>query len=137
MKKVWVLLVEHVPVWDGKRSGSSVTWVHGKGDSKTGLADMTTEWLEENSFKTEAAAIRSSYRAKAKYKDDFWDVGKVIVHPAEIPSKKLHYRLYRCYEVDIVDDEGNRVGETQYCYGTKKDAERFARREIKMMEVEK
>ena len=136
MKIVWYLNVEHIPTFEGNVDGPSVFWAHGKGGRAIPEEDVTEEWLKENSFKTEAAAIRSAHKASAKYKDKLWDVGNVSVVPATIPDEKLHYRIYRCYEIVIEDSEGNQVGHSDYCYGTRKDAEIAAKHHLKMTKME-
>lgn len=140
MKKVWYLSVEHVPIKrDGTPDGPAIIWAHGKGDAAVVLEEVTEDWLKANAFKTEASAIRTSYRARSKYKDAFWDVGNVYVFPAEIPDERLHYKIYKCYEIVIQDEDGNEIGEASYCYGSKEDAEKMAKRELKiaLMEGEK
>ena len=137
MKKVWYLLVEHVPTLrNGEPDGDPILWAHGKGDSCVPPEEVNTEWLEKNGFRTESSAIRTSYRATAKYRDDFWSVGNVWVTSGEIPDSKLHYKIYRCYEIVILDDDENEIGNSNYCYGTRADAEAMARHELKIAEME-
>jgi hypothetical protein len=38
----------------------------------------------------------------------------------------LHYKIYKCYEIVILDNDGNQVGETEYCYGNRETAEQWA-----------
>ena len=133
MKKVWYLSVEHVPtLMNGDPEGPAVVWAHGKGNSAVAPEEVNEEWLRENAFKTEASAIRTAYRAKEKYKDKYWDVGKVYVVPAETPEEKLHYKIFRCYEIVLLDENDNEVGESNYCYGTRADAEKMAKREVEV-----
>lgn len=137
LKKVWYLSVEHVPtLMNGDPEGPSVIWAHGKGNSAVAPEKVNEEWLKANAFKTEASAIRTSYRARAKYRDKFWDIGNVYVVPAEIAEEKLHYRIYRCYEIVIEDRDGNEIGNVNYCYGTRADAEEMAKHELKIALME-
>ena len=50
--------------------------------------------------------------------------------------KKLRYKIYKCYEIVILDEEDNEVGECNYCYGTRKDAEEMAKHELKLALME-
>lgn len=49
--------------------------------------------------------------------------------------KKLHYKIYRCYEIVILDEEENEVGECNYCYGTKADAIEMAKHELEIQNL--
>jgi len=44
----------------------------------------------------------------------------------------VKYKIYKCYEIVILDDDDNEVGECNYCYGTRADAEEMAKHELEI-----
>ena len=134
MKK-WFLNIRHIPTCHGVDEGPGIPWAHGR--EKTlpiPLEDVTADWVDKYGFKTKAAALRA-LRARPSIEDKYWRE-EGTVESREVPDNRLSYKIYRCYEIVIVDKDGNEVGECNYCYGTRADAEDMARHELKIARME-
>ena len=103
-------------------------WVYGKGNAGIRRDDVTTEWLDRHGYGSLGAATR-------QLKNHPCGSG-AYVESWKTPDSVLRYKIYRCYEIVIVDPEGNQVGETDYCYGTRKDAEIAAEHHLRMTKME-
>ena len=49
---------------------------------------------------------------------------------------KLKYEIHRCYEVFVVDKDGNQIGESEYIYTDRTDAKKRAEEMLKEAETE-
>lgn len=49
---------------------------------------------------------------------------------------KLKYKIYKCYEVAIIDKNDNQIGESEYIYTTSTDAKKRAEEMLKEAEME-
>lgn len=132
--KIWYLEVDHIPVEGWNKYGPAIPWAHGKKDVAVGVCEMTVDWLRVNGFKTKAAAVRAAFRVN-DWDNPSWKHSPPRVTCAEVPDRNLRYKIYRCYEIVILDSEGNAVKESDYCYTTRADAEKLARHEIEILEM--
>jgi len=131
MKK-WYLKIDHVPTApNGSPEGPGVAWIHGVNGSYIPEEDFSTDWLSKHGFKTRAAAIRSAYKAKERYKDTFWDVRNIGILCDYVPDNELRYVIRKCYMITILDSEDNAVGDDTFCFGSKEYAIKMAERELK------
>lgn len=123
--------------WDGNiNDGTGVDWrAHGKdGVSVPWPEGVTDDWLRKYGFKTRAAAVRSA-GGNYMFNGPAWK-GHTAIESKDIDDNGLHYRIYRCYEIVILDAEENQIGDSNYCYGTRTDAERDAEHYLKLTEME-
>lgn len=51
-------------------------------------------------------------------------------------GEPVKYKIYKCYEIVILDAEDNEIGNANYCYGTRKDAEEMAKHELKIAKMD-
>ena len=106
-------------------------WAYGKGGERVPWPDgVTDDWLREHGFKTRAAAVRAAGGTDLIRKREWRN--RILIEHRDLPNADYHYRIYKCYEIVIEDAEGNEIGEINYCHGTKADAERMAKRELKL-----
>ena len=97
-------------------------WAYGKGGEKVRWPDgPSDDWLREFGFSTRAAAVRS---AGGNY---LVNKGIVLLDSRNIPDVGLRYEIHRCYEIVILDKKGNQVGESDYVYTCRADAEDLAK----------
>jgi len=129
MKKVWVIKQKRGQ-WVGNE-WVDVPWVYGKKDAAITEAHVSPEWLMQYGYNSEGAAVRQISRLPWWKNQPCSSHGAAVVE-AVVPDRKLHYKIYRCYEIVILDDEDNQIGESGYCYGSRKDAELTAQHELKM-----
>ena len=109
-------------------------WAYGKGGERVRWPDgVTDDWLSEHGFKTRAAAVRSAGGVDLLRMREWRH--RILIDSRDLPESGLHYKIYRCYEIVILDKDGNEVGECNYCYGTKSDAESMAKHELKIAEL--
>lgn len=135
MKK-WFLKINHIPISKGVDEGPGIAWAHGKGDAlPIPMDELSVDWLMKYGFKTKAVALRA-LRARGNAGDSFWRE-EATIDSRDVPDVGLHYKIYRCYEIVILDENGNQVGESDYCYGDRKFAEETARYDLKMREEER
>ena len=103
----------------------------GKGDNRVPWPEgVTDDWLREYGLETKAAAVRSA--GGRRLIDSCEWRKRIVIKSKELPDPGLHYKIYRCYEIVILDDDGNQVGECEYSYGTKALAESQAKHSLKM-----
>ena len=48
----------------------------------------------------------------------------------------LKYKIYRCYEVMVVDNAGNQIGESEFIYTDRSDAKKRAEEMLAEAETE-
>lgn len=132
MKKVFVIM-QNCKVSPG--SLEEEAWVYGKRDSAIPHRDLTKGWLSRNGFNSSGAAVRQVRRLPWWGKHP-WSSSGATVLELPVPEHELHYEIYRPYEIVIRDNDGNQVGETQYCYGTRAQAEELAEHELTIAEME-
>jgi len=132
MKKVFVIM-QNCKVSPG--SLEEEEWAYGKNDTAVRLKDLTQEWLSRNGFLSEAAALRQ-VRRLPWWRTHPWSSFGAIVESFSVPGHKLHYEIYHPYEIVIRDKDGNQVGDSQYWYGTRAQAEELAEHELTIAEME-
>ncbi len=110
-------------------------WAYGKGGERVKWPDgVTDDWLRDNGFATKAAAVRAAGGRDLLSKREWRN--RILIEHRDIGDRGLRYKIYRCYEIVILDRDGNEVGNANYCYGTKADAEDMAKHELKLAMME-
>lgn len=132
MKKVFVLTRTIVPY----NSLEEEVWLYGKHDSLIRRKDVTKAWLSKNGFLSEGAALKQMYRLPYWKNKPKGNATSTAIESFEVPEHELHWEIYRPFEIVIRDKDGNQVGETQYCYGTRAQAEELADHELELLEQE-
>ena len=132
MKKVFVI-VQNCKVSPG--SLEEEAWVYGKHDAAIPYRDLTKGWLSRSGFNSSGAAARQIRRLPWWGKHPCSSSGATILE-LNVREHELHYEIYHPYEIVIRDKDGNQVGETQYCYGSRSQAEELAEHELTIAEME-
>lgn len=128
MKKVFVIRYEVYEIEPNVKQ----TWIRGRRGQKIRFGNLTKSWLNKNGFLSEGAAVR---QLKLLGSTERWSCGDgACVESFEVPERELHYEIYRPYEIVILDKDGNQVGDTQYCYGSRAQAESLAEYEVEIAE---
>lgn len=132
MKKVWIIKVPKT-AWTNDGKSYEIPWIYGRGEASILEADVTDEWLREHGYRSETAA-KSGLKAMPWRKNNPYPKYGSTIESRDVPEGNLHYKIYRCYEIVIVDSEGNEIGNSNYCYGSRADAEAMAIHELKIAE---
>lgn len=132
MKKVFVIVANRRV---STTSLDEEKWAYGKHDSAVRYKDLTKAWLSKNGFLSAGAAVRQIDRLPW-WKNKPCSSRNASVEEFEVPKHELHYEICHPYEIIILDKDGNQVGDIQYCYGTRSQAEKMAERELTIAEME-
>ena len=116
--------------WDGNEY-VDVPMIYGKKDCAIEESRLTDDWLLAHGYRSEGAATRGlgsiNWREKTPCRDR-----EAYAEYKDVEAPPLRYKIYRCFEIVILDKDGNQVGESDYVYTSRKDAEDMAIHKLKM-----
>ena len=106
-------------------------WAYGKGGERAHWPEeVTDDWLREFGFSTRAATVRAAGG------NHLINIYKRLLDSREVEDNGLRYEIYRCYEIVILDKDGNQIGESDYVYTGRADAVSMAKHKLKMAKEE-